>query len=253
MMRYVLLLSGGVNHKYNYSRYACDLAYAKQVLEERWGTVETMFDVIYADGRPIEYLGNKVITKAASLDNVRLRLSEWKKEICPEDELYVIVSNHGGVYNEMGIVNLWGKEYLSLAELVDLTNQISGYKYLILGQCYAGNVLDLQMHNTLVLTANEADKESYARIYKEIIADGNDQYKYEYDEFLYHLISGLHGSYPSGKGLNGGRGKCQDIEEAYEYARANDIWNPEHPDYQALCERIGRYDISEIPQLRYFA
>lgn len=41
----MLLLLGDNNHKCNYSRYACDLAYAKQVLEERWGTVETVFDV----------------------------------------------------------------------------------------------------------------------------------------------------------------------------------------------------------------
>ncbi len=41
MMRYVLLLSGDNNRKCNYFGYACDLAYATWVLEERWGTVET--------------------------------------------------------------------------------------------------------------------------------------------------------------------------------------------------------------------
>lgn len=251
-MKYILLLSGGINNKYNHLRYACDLAYAKQVFEEIWGITECVFDVIYADGKPIEYLGNKVMTKPAYRDILLGRLGDWRTKISCEDELYLVVSNHGGKCQENGVVYLWGQEYLGLEELAGLTNQILCRKYLILGQCYAGNVLDLKMRNTVVLTANEPDKESYARIYIETIKDKGKLYEYQYDEFLYHLISGLKGSYPSGKSLNGHQVKCGSMEDAYEYARDNDIWNPQHPEYQALCRRIKRNDISEIPQMRCF-
>ena len=48
-MKYVLLLSGGVNDRYNYDRYASDLAFARQVMDEYLGTTEKIVQILYAD------------------------------------------------------------------------------------------------------------------------------------------------------------------------------------------------------------
>lgn len=244
-MKYILLLSGGLNKTYNHSRYACDLGYAYQVMCERWKDEEYQIRIIYADGKDIDYAGKKLQTTAASRKNVLDQFDQWKRVIENGDEVYLVVSNHGGTDSGVGEIYLWGMEYLTLEELVEHMNQIPCCKYMILGQCFAGNILNLNLHHTLVLTANEPGKVSYARL--------NEECGYQYDEFLYQLFAGLNGKYPSGRSLSGGKQMCLDFEEAYEYAKMNDSWNPDHPDYSDLCRQIKRDDMSEIPQLKYFA
>ena len=56
-MKYVLLLSGGVNDRYNYDRYASDLAFARQVSYEYLGTTEKIVQILYGDGLLSRYLG----------------------------------------------------------------------------------------------------------------------------------------------------------------------------------------------------
>lgn len=253
-MKYILLLSGGISSKWNYTRYGNDLAYAYTVLTKQWNTSECVFEILYADGTPIAYLNHSLKTKSAVKQNVMQVLSDWRKLVDVDDELYVIISNHGdNDSSNTGSICLWGNEWLKIDEFVAVTNDFPCFKYFVWGQCYAGNVLNLELHNTLVITANEAGKESYAKIDKIEIFDGGKQFQCEFDEFLYQFFSALNGAYPSGTPLAECRGKCHSIEDAYEYARKHDAWNPDSPVYESLCQQIKTDEIREIPQMRYFA
>lgn len=251
-MKYVLLLSGGVNDRYNYDRYACDLAFACQVMDEYLGVTEKIIQILYADGRRIKYLGQELETKPASRKGLYELLHEWQERANREDEIYFIVSNHGSQISDGSVINLWGKEFIALQEWTDEINAIAGHKYVIFGQCHGGDILHLNVKNADVLTANVPGCPSYTRIYPEIITYQGVTYEYKYDEFLYHFFAALHGSYPSGKTLAGDADKKYTFADAYEYARINDIWNPSHPDHEEVCKIVSLPSAMEIPQMQVF-
>lgn len=259
-MKYGLLLSGGINEEYNKKRYACDLGLAYQVLCEQQKVLPDHISVFYADGRPVYYLDKKITTKVADGAAIRNHLAELSEMTTVSDELWIVISNHGGG-GQGGIVCLWDETYMTLEEFVNLLNKIACRKFLVLGQCYAGNILNLPVRNALVLTANKPDCVSYARIYKEEIQKGSKIYQYEYDEFLYQFFSCLKGSYPDGDPLGEESPICSDVDQmveyAYEYAKKSDCWNPDHPEYTHLCERIRHTLLLEnpveIPQMKKFA
>ncbi len=251
-MKYILLLSGGVNDRYNYDRYACDLAFAYQVMDEYLGMAEKRIQILYADGRQIRYLGKKLETKPASRSNLNQLLHEWTKICNVEDEIYFIVSNHGTQMSEGSVINLWGRDFITLQEWTDAINAIAGHKYIVFGQCHGGDILHLDVKNAEVLTANRPGHPSYKRLYPEIITYQGTIYKYEYDEFLYHFFAALHGSYPSGRTLESDADKKYTFADAYEYAKVNDIWNPSHPDHEEICKMVSLPSASEIPQMQMF-
>jgi len=251
-MKYVLLLSGGVNDRYNYDRYASDLAFARQVMDEYLGTTEKIVQILYADGRRIRYLGQELETKPASRKGLYELLDEWKEKTTVEDESYFIVSNHGSQMSVGSVINLWGREFITLQEWTNEINAIKGHKYIVFGQCHGGDILKLNVKNADVLTANQPGYPSYTRIYPEMITYQGITYKYDYDEFLYHFFAALHGSYPSGKPLEEDTDKKYTFADAYEYARLNDVWNPLHPDHEEVCKIVSLPSAIEIPQMQVF-
>lgn len=71
----------------------------------------------------------------------------------------------------------------------------------ILGQCYAGNILEWNHKNTIIVTANEKGLPSYSMFdIIEIKKDGK-IFNYNYDEFLYHFFSYLQNTYCSAEDL----------------------------------------------------
>lgn len=110
------------------------------------------------------------------------KLNSISNELEEEDSLIIVVSNHGskGPY-----INMWGMECLSLDEFEESLKKIKANKLLIMGQCYGGNFLNMDVDHTCIITANRPDQVSYARL-----PNG------EYDEFLYLFFSFLYGKYP---------------------------------------------------------
>ncbi len=213
---------------------------------------EKIFQILYADGRQIRYLGQELEAKPASRNCLYKLLHEWKEKSNVEDEFYFIVSNHGSQMPDGSVINLWGREFITLQEWTDSINAIAGHKYIVFGQCHGGDILRLNLRNADVLTANEPGQPSYTRIYPEMITHGGITYKYNYDEFLYHFFAALHGSYPSGQALNSGIDKKYTFVDAYEYAKINDVWNPSHPDHEEICKMVSSASAIEIPQMRMF-
>ena len=52
--------------------------------------------VLYADGYTINYLGNKIPTRKASVENIKNIFLSYQDKIKDDDEFFFVVSNHGG-------------------------------------------------------------------------------------------------------------------------------------------------------------
>lgn len=231
MRKYAILLSGGINRKFNYERYRNDLEFAYKVLIEDCDYDVEKIQIFFADGKTLKYNNSDVPTAAAIKADI-IQVLEWMADdLQTEDFFTLIVSNHGGNENR-GCIRLWGKESLELEILVRLLNQIKARKTIILGECYGGNILSMDVDNACIVTANDKDCVSYACL---------DWERYAYDEFLLHFLSFIHGMYPDGQIIMMGE---NDITKAYEYARVNDGFSPYN-------SRRYKSSYIEIPQLKH--
>lgn len=174
MKKHAILFSGGVNFNANAPRYKNDLEFAYRVLVGDCGFQQNDIEVLYANGRNLSYNNGCVPTKVASKKNFEDVLSEKKKVLEKDDLLFLLVSNHGDP-EDGGRICVWGEgaECILLKDVVSNLNSIGARKILLLGQCFAGNILDYQIHNACVLTANMKGLESYTS-----------PLSYQYDEFF---------------------------------------------------------------------
>lgn len=235
MKKQAVLLSGGVNFQVNYKRYKNDLEFVYSVLLEKCGFQGEDITILYANGASLNYRNQQIQTKEASRENLIEALEKTRSDLGSEDEFVLVVSNHGGA-DGGGCINLWGDETFNLRDLSHELNQIHARKIILLGECYAGNILQYDIGNACVMTANMRDKVSYARPY------GND-----YDEFLYHFFAYIYGVYPDGAMLKQ-KGE-NNVKKAFQYAVDMDIFGPNNPQGN-LIRTMSRKNCIEIPQMR---
>lgn len=127
---------------------------------------------------------------------------------------------------------MWGNEFIELEILVSILNGVKARKNLVFGQCYAGNILDMEVNNSCVVTANVQGKASYGCLGK---------FRDEYDEFLLHFLSFIHGQYPDGSKVPSGG---NNLKKAHQYTLEHDIFSPCNP------KRFNIGDAIEVPQIR---
>lgn len=235
MKKHAILLSGGVNSQANYRRYKNDLEFVYRVLIEDCGFQKVDVKIFYANGVSLDYNGEEILTKEASIDNILEILEDEKNDLNMEDELVLVVSNHGGSENG-GCINLWGSETLSLDKLSQELQKINARKILLLGECFAGNILKNDINNACIMTANMSGMESYTNPYNN-----------DYDEFLYHFFSYIHGCYPSGKSLKQ-QGE-NNVKEAFHYAVDMDVFAPNNLIGDKIRKITGK-NLIEIPQMK---
>lgn len=228
MAKYTILLSGGVSKVHNYSRYKNDLEWVYRVLIEDCGyNVDNIF-VLYCDGQPLQYNNQEVKSMAAKERNVLDCLDGLIDKLSENDIFTMVVSNHGG-NDGGGNINLWGSEVISLEDLAKKLNSIKARKNIILGECYAGNILDYDIENSTVITANKKGLPSYSN-----------PFSAEYDELILHFFSFIHGQYPDGTQIRDGE---NDLHKAYIYSCEADALNPKKPLAQAVM-------VDEVPQIK---
>ena len=250
MKKYGLLLSGGVNRKWNAERYANDLGLAYETLNKALGYMRENICVLYADGYTINYLGNKIPTRKASVENIKNIFLSYQDKINDDDEFFFVVSNHGGEQKN-GVIYLWGeKEYITLDSITQYLAQIPCRKMVILGQCYAGNILEWNHKNTIIVTANEKGLPSYSMFDIIEIKKFRKIFNYNYDEFLYHFFSYLQNTYCNAEDLTEIPDSVK-IKQAFHFAYNQDRYNPKHIDYDKLCKKIGT-NIYEVPQYKEY-
>ena len=232
MRKCAVLLSGGVNYSYNYERYKNDLYLVYDVLKNVGNFSDENIFLFYGNGIGwFENIG--IIPYAAKKLQLLKCMEDLGYELDKDDEFVLVVSNHGG-NEEGGNICLWGYEYITLSDLCEYLNRIKAKKIIVLGECFAGNILKYDIVNSCIFTANEPDKPSYADLRR------------NYDEFIYHFFSYVLGMYPDTKSrIPQGN---NNLIEAYQYARVQDSFCPEN-------KRIGKklideYGITEIPQMR---
>ena len=237
MKKHAILFSGGKNFTNNAPRYKNDLEFAYRVLVENCGFKEDDIEVLYANGRDIYYNGESIPTRVASKKNFDNVISFKKRVLEKDDVLILVVSNHGDDENG-GHILVWGEGQpnIPLKEVVDSMNDIDARKILLLGQCYAGNILDYDICNACIITANMKGLQSYTN-----------PHNIYYDEFFYHFLSFIHGRYPDGKPL--AEIGENDVDKAFSYAMRMDAFAPGNP----IGEEINKEredKIIEIPQIK---
>lgn len=235
MKKHALLLSGGVNRSANALRYKNDLEFAYEVLVCDCGFDKSNIEVLYANGANLSFAGNVVHTKEASKKYVVEALEKAARNLDEADEFVIIISNHGGEQYG-GHICLWGCETISLLELSQLLQRITARKILLLGECYAGNILDYEIMNACVMTANMKGKVSYALRGR------------EYDEFLYHFLSYIHGLYPDGNLLK--QNGENNVIKAFQYAVDMDAFGPASVEGERIRCVCKDRSIVEIPQMK---
>lgn len=229
MRKMAILFAGGVNAKYNYPRYENDLQLAYTVLREKWGFHENDIFIFSGYGKSMKYNGDKISTKIASKRFLVERMKSIAEELTEDDCFVFIVSNHG---MEQGCINMWGNELLEINEFETYINEIEANKLIVMGQCYGGDFLQLKLDNTCMITANEPDKVTYARLPDR-----------KYDEFLYLFFSYLNESIEQ-KVVS----ECSLIQVAFNFAFENDQYNPKGKCYIEHQMEENEFMI-EIPRM----
>lgn len=234
MSKYAVLLSGGINNKYNYPRYKNDLELVYKVLLEDCDYNQKNIKVFFANGKSLSYQTEMVEAEEARKEAILSYFATMENILTEEDSFTFIVSNHGS--EEMGgCIHLWGRETLELKALVQTLNKIRAKKNIILGECYAGNILSMDICNACVVTANKAGEVSYAH-------PGDNKY----DELLFHFFSFIHKQYPDGTVIEDGE---NNVIKAYEYALKKDAFHPDN-DFKKSITYYG-LKVEEIPQIKY--
>ena len=141
MKKHAILLSGGINRGANAPRYRNDLEFAYEVLVNDCGFDESEIEIFYANGADLSFTGNIIKTKEAKKKYIIESLKNVIHNLDKTDEFVLIVSNHGGE-KDGGNICLWGCDTISLEELSKILQQMEARKILLLGECYAGNILD---------------------------------------------------------------------------------------------------------------
>lgn len=229
MRKIAILFAGGVNTSCNYPRYENDLRLAYTVLREKWGFQEKDIFIFLGFGKSMQYKNEKIATQIASRRYFVDKMEKIAQELTEEDCFVFVVSNHG---TEHGDINMWERELLKKDEVKNYLGNIKSKKLVIMGQCYGGNYHTLNMQNTCLMTANEPEKVSFARLPD-----------YEYDEFLY-LFFKFFLEYTLEE-----EEKCKlsQIQQAFSYAFENDQYNPAGKNYKKIA--IEGEQIIEIPQM----
>lgn len=245
MRKYALLFAGCVNPQAWKKRYENDLGFMYNVLAQN--NYEHIF-VLYYDGRTIDYEGNSIRTLPGTKTYFQYVIDHLKKELTGMDQLFIFVSNHGTgaddtvvqtaynlPFNEASI-NCFNREGIGVNEFERELNLIMGKKFIVLGQCHGGDFVNCNINESILMSANEAGKVSYAC------------YDKEYDEFLYQFTSFLNGKYPDGTALNNVTFSSDKFIDAFNYAKNNNCYFI-YPTRIYSDPSGNQFSMSENPQI----
>jgi hypothetical protein len=212
--KYAVLYSGGIDPYYAHYRYWNDISYMYFILLLSGYSPDHIY-VVYKDGvgenpyPPVNYAA-----KHASLNAV---FSQLSSEMGARDTLFFYTTNHGG---NNGIEVWYPMDYsrqLTQTEVSDWLDSITcDHMIIVMEQCVSGKFISyISAPNRVILTACSDGQSSYS-----CDTEG------EWDEFVYHFMSGIIGTkLPGGIGDAdadySGDGKIS-MREAFMYAAIHD-------------------------------
>ena len=254
---YAIILSGGVNKNANSERYWNDCSFIYQTLRNTYQIPKNHIIPIISDGTDtgkdmtnlqglyvsspldLDYDGVPDTELSATRDNIKSVLETLTDQLTNEDHLFFYVIDHGdkGEGLTESLINLWGDEILFdhelaswITPLIDKGASIS----FVLGQCFSGGFIDdLSKIGCIVATASDYNQYSWS------CGD------IPYDEFVYHWTCAMNRVTPYGITVNADLDNNGHIsmEEAFKYAKKNDRFSFESPQYMSSPIYLGK-DVS---------
>lgn len=250
---YAIILSGGINRYSNYERYWNDCSFIYQTLVNKYGVPKENIYPIMSDGQDpmedmrkttggfasqsldLDFDGVNDIKLAATKANVQSTMNKLANILQKDDHLFIYVIDHGSSDDELtnSYICLWGGEKLYDTELADMITPFSN-KFVnvnvLLGQCYSGGFVDnLTKTGCVVAAASTGSESSWS------CPD------IPYDEFVYHWTCAVNGADHEGtlkSADSDGNGRVT-MQEAFEFAKNNDRWPDEHPQYVSTPASVG--------------
>lgn len=221
--RYAILISGGIDQRWNFPRYLNDLKLTYATLVEKLNFSKVNIDVFYAGGDKVDLDadGQSELLKPALQNDIIKEMKKLENLISMGDLLIFVTTNHGSYkdfyYNSY--LDLWNYECLYAAELGELLENInSKLQIFVLGQCYSGGFIPhLRADNRVIITASQKDEKSWK------CGEGNSVLNADYDEFLYHFWSSIRGMTPAGKPIRLETGGQTNLKNIFNYARSSDL------------------------------
>jgi hypothetical protein len=256
-----VLISGGIGASSNNARYLNDLKFIYYTLLNKYvGNTDKNVYVIYADGNgDLDGDGTNDVDYAATKANVVGVLGMLAKNLKKEDILFVYVTNHGGYESGKDCyICLYYGQSIKDDEFAALINKIqAGQMKFVFEQCFSGGMVDdlaaLSGTNLVVATASDYNEPSYgAQVPPGWAADG-------YDEFVYWWtaavcmsypppsLPGTHPATPDPKAADANSDKKVTMKEAFDFAKANDRWPAEHPQYYASVPEADDWTLCKRP------
>lgn len=248
--KYHVLISGGASASSNNPRYLNDLKFIHHTLLNKYlGNTHDNIYVIYADGNgDLDGDGNDDVDYAATKANVDGVFNMLADNLSENDILFVYVTNHGGYESGQDVFFcLYYGQRIRDDEFAGLINNIqAGQMKFVFEQCYSGGMIDdlagLSGKNLSVATASDYNEPSYGAQ----VPPGWDSAGTGYDEFVYWWTAAMFGGYPPSSlpgthptGSTAPDPKTADVnndkkvtmKEAFDFAKTNDRWPAEHPQY----------------------
>lgn len=250
---YAIILSGGISRYSNYERYWNDCSFIYQTLVNKYGVPKENIYPIMSDGQnpaedmrkttggfasqslDLDFDGVNDIKLAATKANVQSTMNKLANILQKDDHLFIYVIDHGSSDDELtnSYICLWGGEKLYDTELADMITPFSN-KFVnvnvLLGQCYSGGFVDnLTKTGCVVAAASTGSESSWS------CPD------IPYDEFVYHWTCAVNGADHEGtlkSADSDGNGRVT-MQEAFEFAKNNDRWPDEHPQYVSTPASVG--------------
>ncbi|MEK3763294.1 hypothetical protein MKZ07_33445 [Paenibacillus sp. FSL P4-0338] len=202
MAKHALLFAGCYDNNHTEIRYNNDIGFMYEVLQKN---TYDQITVLYTDGTPIEYNNSQIATIVATYDSFKTTLENYAALLTADDQLTIMITNHGTLDNKQALIVCWDKPFISANEFNSLIGKIKCKKIIIHGQCKGGNFLE-KIDNSIIISANCINEDSYS-------TRGA-----QYDEFLYHFISFFNKCYPDNTSLQI-QPSHNSIKAAFEYCR----------------------------------
>lgn len=252
--QYAIIISGGLNRNYNYSRYWNDCSYIYRVMRKYYNVPKENIYLAMSDGTDPGYDmasgsqnldldadGVNDIEYAATLEDLGIIFNSLKEKLTPNDHLFIYVIDHGGYDEQLqsSYICLWNEESLYPDDLNAWLDELTvGSINCVFGQCFSGGFIDpLISENRIIATACAEDESSWASSNK------------RYDAFVEAWTTGL----MNVTKFNEERVQEADSDndgfvnmmEAFQFAEFYDECGPqgediEHPDFFALNDVLAK-------------
>ena len=194
---WAVIISGGYIPGKNFERYWNDCSAIYKCLRQVYNYRKERVLVLISDGtssgldrlmtngvmmsspQDLDGDGTDDINYSATRSNLSKVFNYLKGQVKSDEQVFVFVTDHGGINNDESFIWLWNGEKITASEFAKEINKIEfgTRKHVVLGQCYSGGFIEPLLSscsNISVAAASEADEESHAT-----------PPDYKYDEFLY--------------------------------------------------------------------